>query len=398
MFAVALLAVVLAAPEETPAAVEQTDARVQAAAAVTRARALAADADYAAAIVAFEEALLLRPSAGLHYNIAVCHHRLLLSAPEDSPSHETHRAAAVAAYNAYLDAAPDAEDRYAVAATIQDLRGRPNVIDEWRIDDADPQRAALEFRSDEPAPAAAPPDAQKAPAAQAPTDAPPSTGPPLPPPRSDAPAVTPMRPGFPHGMLGLGFSVEGHAPAAISSTAGVESLPTLGPVFRGGGYLGDAREFLFGAELAYATQPTDASRGHRLSTFQMLLLTEWSRALRPASHLELGVGATLGLAGQTLRHAGPSPATCPVRPSGIVSTRGGAVLGGRFLLGVLLGTNRRHALTMRAGPTIAGMGGGTLDSDSSPDCVPSGQAPFAEYGMDSATLLIRADLGYAIRW
>ncbi len=363
--------------------------RAAAKAAFDRGREHAAAGRYEDAISEFEQALALRPSAGLHYNIAVCHHRLLLAAEEDSEEHETHRAAAVSAYNAYLDAAPQAKDRYAVAATIQDLQGRPNLIDDWRIDDGDPGRASLELREEEPSEPEAPPD-------EAPEEPPPDTPPAgTPPPvRPDAPAVTPMRPGFPHGMLSLGLGVEAPAPVAMASTNGVDSVPALGPVLRGGGFIGTKRELLVGGEFAWSSTTTPANRGHRITTIQFLVLLDWARGVGPRKRLDLGLSNTIGIGGQTMAHGNGSPATCPVRASGVVSSRGGVVVGSRFLMRGVLGQKKRHALALRVGPTGGFFGGGSKDSG----CLGGGPSPFSEYGVPEASLIVRSELSYAFRW
>lgn len=394
---VALLAAALATASAEPAepsvtAPEAMDDRARARVAFGRGREQARAEHYADAIASFEEALRLRPTSGLHYNIAVCHHRLLLAAAEDTELHEEHRAAAVIAYNAYLDAAPAAEDRYAVAATIQDLHGRPNLIDEWRIDGGDPGRATLELRESETTQEVQPqpqtPDPEPTPVAEVEPDA--DLAPPVRPP----PAISPMRPGFPHGMFGLGFSFDAIAPRAMSSTSGIDSLPALGPTLRAGGFIGEQRELLVGAEFAWATTPTRANDGHRISSMQFLLLTEWARAVRSDKRLELGVSATAGLGGQTLVHNGPSPAICPVRAAGVVSTRGGLFLGSRFLVRATFGARRQHAVSLRTGPTLAAMGGGTRDSA----CPQGDPHPFEGYDVPNGSLQLRSELGYAFRW
>jgi hypothetical protein len=376
------------APSEAPADPGSAESKAAAKDAFRRAKAHAAAGRYEDAIIDFEEALRLRPSPGLHYNIAVCHHRLLLAAEPDSPTHETHRAAAVESYNAYLDAAPDASDRYAVAATIHDLHGRPNVIDEWRIDDSDPGRATLELRDesdteDEPdASEPAAPDEEPEPAL-----APPPSHPP-------PPARSPMRPGFPHGMLSLGLSIDAPSPMAMATTSGIDSVPALGPVFRAGGFIGSKRELLVGGELAWSSTTTGANRGHRLTTFQVLILLDWARAVGPSDRLELGLSSTVGLGGQTMAHGTASPATCPVRASGVVSSRGGLIAGTRFLLRGIFGANKNHALGVRVGPTATLFGGGSKDSG----CLMGGPSPFSEYGVPDVSLLVRTDLSYAFRW
>ncbi len=385
----AVLATAPPAPSDAPADPGAPESKAAAKAAFDRAKAHAAAGRYEEAIVDFEEALRLRPSPGLHYNIAVCHHRLLLPADPKSELYETHRVAAVAAYNAYLDAAPDARDRYAVAATIHDLRGRPNVIDEWRIDDTDPGRASLDLRDDEGSAAEPEPE----PSATEDHDAE-AAGPALEPPTPEPPPHSPMRPGFPHGMFGLGLSIDAPAPAAMATTAGIDSVPALGPVFRAGGFVGEPREFLIGGELAWSSTTTGASRGHRVTTFQVLILLDWARAVGASKRLELGLSSSVGLGGQTMAHGTASPATCPVRASGVVSSRGGLLGGARLLLRGVFGAEKNHAVGLRVGPTATLFGGGSKDSG----CLEGGPSPFSEYGVPEVSLLVRSDLSYAFRW
>lgn len=131
-----------------------------------------------------------------------------------------------------------------------------------------------------------------------------------------------------------------------------------------------------------------------MSSVQFLLLGEWARPIPANKRLELGVSATAGLGGQTLVHSGPSPATCPVRASGVISTRGGLFLGGRFLLRATFGARGQHALALRTGPTLAAMGGGTKDSG----CMQTEPHAFEGFGVPTATLQIRSELGYSLRW
>lgn len=396
LLAAALATALATAPEASAPPGDDPHAaqtRTEAKAAFDRAREHAAREEYDEAIEQFSEALRLRPSPGLHYNIAVCHHRLLLSIAEGDPSHEAHRAAAVKAYNAYLDAAPDAGDRNAVAATIQDLGGRPKTIDEWRIDDEDGARASLELRSEaglsdspaEPDPGLFEDD--PAPAEPSATLTPPPSHPP-------APDRTPMRPGFPHGMFGLGVAIEAPSPVAMARSSGVDSAPALGPALRAGGYIGDARELLLGGEFSWSSTTTPANRGHRVTTFGFLVLLEWARTVGAAGRLDLGLSNTVGLGGQTMAHSRQSPATCPVRASGVVSSRGGLLAGTRFLLRGTFGAGKRHALALRTGPTVSGFGGGSKDAN----CLEGGPTPFSEYGLPELGLLIRTDVSYAFRW
>ena len=381
---VALLVAVLAAAPEAPAPSDETSVAPDAAKeAFDRARTHAAAGRYEEAIAEFEQALRLRPSTGLHYNIAVCHHRLLLDAEEDSPTWEHHRVAAVDAYNAYLDAAPEASDRYAVAATIQDLRGRPNVLDEWHVDEADPGRASLELREEnEVAPLDEPPGDLHDEFPQQPISHPPP------------PATTPMRPGFPHGMFGLSLAIDAPSPLAMANTVGIDSVPGLGPLVRAGGFIGAQRELLLGGEFAWSTTTTPANRGHRITTVQFLILLDWARSVGPGRHLDVGLSSTVGIGGQTMAHGRGSPATCPVRATGVISARGGFLAGIRLLLRRTFGAKGRHALALRTGPTAMLFGGGSKDAG----CLEGGRDPFSEYGVPNVGLLLRTDVGYAFRW
>src|SRR5690606_3204220 len=92
--------------------------------AVALGRDAAAKGDFAGALEAFEQALELRPAPSLHFNIAVCHHNLMLAQKPGSAGYEAERRAAIEAYRRYLDASPDAEDAASVTATIEELGGR----------------------------------------------------------------------------------------------------------------------------------------------------------------------------------------------------------------------------------------------------------------------------------
>ncbi|MFO0633442.1 MAG: hypothetical protein U0168_11375 [Nannocystaceae bacterium] len=92
-------------------------------AALRRAKAAAAKGDYTTALSEFELALRERDTAALHFNVAVCHHALMLERGTDDPAHEQHRLAAIAAYRKYLERAPAAEDRAAVEAIVRELGG-----------------------------------------------------------------------------------------------------------------------------------------------------------------------------------------------------------------------------------------------------------------------------------
>ncbi len=346
-------------------------------------------------MLAFEEALDLRPSAGLHYNIAVCHHRLMLSFEPQAPDYERHRAAAVDAYNRYLEQAPQAEDRYSVAGSVAELGGRPKVLDEWRIDPdsrgAEPPPLRDETNRLDPIVQPPPPAAvepQPGPAGPRQPETPPATEP-------TAPLFRPVRPGFPHGFASIGFAVDLHGIGALRDTSEVVTQPLIGPVIRVGGHLGDRRRWSIGGELQYTTQPSSTRSQHRLSTTVFSVLGEWSIGLGPAKRFDLGFGMLLGAAAQTLRHRESSTARCPVRASGVVSTRGGLTLGTRLGLGVRLGSKGRHGILLRTGPSAGFFDGSSGNSDDACDEL---DPPFAEFGLDSISLLFRSDVGYTFRW
>lgn len=390
-------------PSDTSDTQAQTDAsQAQAREAFARARVLAAEEQYEDAIAAFEEALALRPSPGLHYNIAVCHHRLMLGLDEKSEAYEGHRAAAVGAYNAYLDAAPQASDRYAVAATIADLGGRPNLLDEWRVDADEPTRATLELRDDDapldqstPEDGVEPADKPTTPEQVAATDPAEFDEPvqPLTPPTTQPrpPSKGFVRAGFPHGYLGVGFSVDTHGPA--HRVAEVESLPLLGFTLRMGGYLGRQRVWGFGGELSYAAMPSRARRAHRVGTGQLLFLADWMPSFGRNKRIELGPGLLAGGAVQSLSHAGPTTAICSLARKGIITRRVGLVAGARFNLLVRLNAKGTHTLTMRTGPMVASFANGSMGLNCENPI-----SAFEQFGLRTTQLLVRTDLGYAFRW
>jgi tetratricopeptide (TPR) repeat protein len=117
------------------------DTATRAKAAVSAGREAASRRDFTTALERFEEALALRPAASLHFNIAVCHHNLMLAAAPGDEVYESHRRAAIESYGRYLDASPDAEDRASIEATMKELEelgGRPEAEDEWVIERLDP--------------------------------------------------------------------------------------------------------------------------------------------------------------------------------------------------------------------------------------------------------------------
>lgn len=385
------------------------DAAARAETEVAEARQAAAQGDYAEAVEHFERALQLRPSAALHYNIAVCHHRLMLEMPEDSAAHEEARRAAVNAYNRYLEAAPDAPDEQAVAQTVFNLGGRPKTLDEWSIEE-DPGPGAEtppELRKADPwedatAPEPDPVEEDQPAAGDDQTTEPTPTPLPDPAPRSTGDQEWLD---FPKGRVGVGFYVGISNISRLSDAPSVESIPMLGGVIRGGGFIGRHRQVNLGAELGVHGQPTSTDTRHYLTGGYLALTTEYAHRVGRRQRIEVGGGGLVGLVREVLRHREQTTLTCPRRSTGAVSDRGGLLLGGRFVLNLLLGKDRRHELSLRITPNLGLYAAGTQGSGASEDPMRPAESPcdgdldgFQELGLDGPALVMTVDLGYAPRF
>ena len=411
--ALALLALVGQSSE--PAAdsepVEPDDTKAQAARAVIAARTAAADGDYPRALEHFERALQLRPTPALHYNIAVCHHRIMLDQAEGTAEHEAARAAAVEAYNRYLQAAPDAADRDAVSQTVFSLGGRPKTLDEWTIEPdkapgpsalpqlrESPRSEAEDSELDEPETAPKLPDAEE-PVPQPPPDRSPPAEPTQPQPEKPPPLE------FPRGRVGVGLYLGIVNIGRLQGSDQVEGLPALGGVFRAGAFAGRRKHVNIGGELGVHGQPTGTDSRHFQTGGYLAATAEYAHRLGPAQRLEVGAGGLLGVVRDVLRHRTGSATTCPSNDDGIVSDRGGLLLGGRFILSGLLGAKRRHELSLRITPALALFAAGTRgDGQQAEDGMTEGSpcnrdlTPFKELGLDGPALVMTVDLGYAPRF
>jgi hypothetical protein len=378
---------VLHAARTEPAS-EARDRRAAAKAAFFEGRDAAARGDYDAALEGFERALALEPSPGIHYNIAVCHHRLMLEVTEGSEAYETSRRRAIEAYDRYLEAAPDADDREAVQELIRSLGGRSTESSRWTIERLEPDPSP-ELRGPEPDP---------------PEPDPPEVQLPEPPPRVEpkppARATTDWRP---RGRVGAGFVLGLTNMRELARTDEVATLPSLGLTLRGGAFLGPRDRINLGGEVALAGQPSRTDTRHRLATGHLGVTIDYGHPVGERRRLEIGGGGLVGIAGQSLHHRGASQVSCPTtsRTQGdrVVGQRGGLLLGGRFTLAALLGRRRNHELALRITPGLGLYGAGQRGSHTvTGESCDEGPTPFEELGMNGPALVVMVDLGYAPRF
>lgn len=347
----------------------------EAAAAVKRAKAAAKKGDHAAALAEFERASALEPSASIHFNIGVCHHALMLARDPAAPEHAAHREAAIAAYRAYLDASPEADDRTDVERIITELTP-PAPEDPAPPPDAPPPGPPPALRE---AVTRIDPD-------PLPTETPTTVTPPAP-----AADRSPARVGpyIPVVLAHLG---------RVGDTDSVERLPLIGLGIRGGAFLGPRERVNLGAEFAVYGQPSNANVRHRLLDAHLAATVDYGVALGRAKRFEIAGGGIIGFLYESLHHGGTSTLTCPMASQGRVAQRGGLLIGPRLSLLVLLGRRKNHELGLRITPALA------VNSNGASGDPPEGvsdcdQTPFAEAGLPGgAALVTTVDLGYAPRF
>lgn len=359
-------------------------------AAIARARQAARAGDYAAALRHYEEALRLQPSAKLHFNIAVCHHRLMMQAPAGSPEHEAQRAAAVTAYNRYLQAAPHASDAEEVAELVRALGGTPLSPDnpeswpkQWQVElvepDAVPDPPNLydgTATDDGTAPDAA-------------VDA--TSGDPSTPPAGAAPPVL-------RGRMGGFIPLVSVNPSQLAASDELRPLPALGLGVRGNAFLGLRRRIALGGEAAIGTQPASARTRHRLSVGWIGVLLEFRHPLA-RGRFEIGGGGVVGVGWQTLVYTGSDRLRCvTTRDAG---GRGGLWTGARLYMAALLGPSRNHELSLRLGPGLAAYAAGTVPAKQDAEGMSCEGEPsaFETFGLrEGAALSVTVDIGYAPRF
>lgn len=372
----------LAAPAPaTPTAPAPTapDPAIQARAsqAVADARAAFERADYPAAITHFEAALALRPAPKIHYNLGVCHTRLVRAAEarNDAAARGTHTAAAIDAFNTYLRAAPQADDRDDVADMVRALGGTPATAPTLR----------------DPLPATPP-----APPGPTPVGDPldrPLQAIPLPT-AIPAPVVVPDdTPPLPRGYLGLelGLTAQPQLLTRSDLDGGVQGLLVL----RGGARIGKRRRMELGGQLTFAAPPEIAKTNLALSTQTVVLDLGHAFPLGSRRRFELSLGGLVGAAREALRVRDGQPLpTCAVQSTGtLVAARAGAVLGGRLGFAVLVGARRNHELGMHLTSALHGFGPGPSSTTAGSTCDGTilRDVPRARFVLTSA-------IGYAFRF
>ena len=383
------------AQAEPPA---QPDASERAKAALDRARAATREGNYEAAIVHYEQAQYHQPSPKLHFNIGVCHHRLLSVYEPGSELYERHRAGAVASYDQYLKSAPDAEDAETVIGMIHALGGTTKAEDSepWAIEEVDPDGLpdapgfADEWNDD--------PSAQEEPehpggetghepVEDDTTDDPPPEDPPTPMPRPVGPV----------GRFGVFIPVMVTSPSQLAASD-LSSAPSLGLGIRGNAFLGPKRRVSLGGEIALMPQLVSTQTQHRLSTLTGVIFVEYRHPVGPDGRFEVGGGGSVGLGSQALVHDGDNGLPCVA--SREASRRNGLWSSARFYFAALLGPKRNHELSLRVGPGLAAFSGGTPGTGMSDevDCMAQPTA-FETFGLnEGAALVMTFDLGYAPRF
>jgi tetratricopeptide (TPR) repeat protein len=365
------------APAE-PARPPSKRARAQAARAVKRGKAAAGAGDYASAIAAFEEAARLDPSPAISFNLGVCHHASMLAAPEGDPARAAHRDAAIASYRAYLDAQPDASDRADVERIIAELAPPPVAV-----------------APDEPPPVLGPPPELRDAVTRIEPTIPEAQTPEPSPPVASEPST--RAPAFFGPFLPV---VLAHA-GRLADTDLVERMPMVGLGLRGGALVGPRDRLAIGGELAVYGQPSDGVPRHRLLDGHVSATLDFKTSIGERRRLLLGGGGTLGLLFEALHTGGTTTLVCPTTRDGKVSSRAGLLVGGRFVLGVLLGRRRNHELALRVTPALALMGNGNSGDlgDDAPAGSSCGPSPFSQAGLPGgAALVTMIDLGYSPRF
>lgn len=353
-------------------------------AAITRAREAARAGDYEAALRHYEDALRIQPSAKLQFNIAVCHHRLMMAAPAESPEHEARRAAAVRAYNEYLRADPEAPDAEEVAELVRGLGGTPQTEnpEPWTIELVEPEAVpdppnlwdasgagtegtgAATSTASGPAPRPTPPSAEQA-----------------------------LR-----GRMGGFIPLVVTSPAQLADSGELRPLPALGLGLRGNGFLGHRRRVALGGEAAIATQTASARARHRLTLGWIGVLVETRHPLG-RGRFEIGGGGVVGIGWQTLVYTGDAPLRCASGRE--ASRRGGLWTGARLTLAALLGPRRNHELSLRVGPGLAAFAPGSVSAtkDAEGMSCEGETSAFERFGLrDGAALSVTVDIGYAPRF
>jgi tetratricopeptide (TPR) repeat protein len=394
--------------EKAPESEEETRARAEARAEGKKGSAAFREGDYAKALKHFGAASALRPSPKLHYNIAVCHHRLSISAGDEA-TQNYHKDQAIEAYNRYLEAVPEAEDRIDVAETVRELGGTPATYrglksafgpkdevveeeDELEIPEETPELETPEHKQPE-----------------GPAEHPPEEGddsPPEPPPQE------PLKPTELYHLRAHFGPHIGVVPQQFNN-ADVAGAGALYVEFRAGGFLGKKKRHLLGFQLGGWAGSGEASQlslasGHGAATY------DYDFHLGKKHRWILDIGVSAGGGRQAIRTTATAPPPrCSARDSDgnlreqgrLVSARWGGVFEARFNVGVLIGERRWHEVNFSVHPQLGVYGQGIAGqpeipedgSDPSP-CRGSEQFPFQHFGVASTQLGVWGGFGYAFRF
>ncbi|MEZ4449455.1 MAG: hypothetical protein R3B09_08245 [Nannocystaceae bacterium] len=352
----------------TPTSAETPEAvKARAAEAVARGSAAFEAGDYPAAIVGFEEALALRPAAKLHYNLGICHQRLMQAAADrgDAATEAAEASAAIVALNRYLVAKPSAEDRGEVEAMIRALGGIPV---------SPPPPAPAPTRPTEPSTS---PSRESA--ANKPEAGDPSPSPPLGP----APIV-------PRGALGVYLGL-----AAVPQLQGDDKvegagLGSLG--LRGNAHLGARRRLLIGGEAELGGGGNKAPTRLALTTQGLALTLGYALPVGRGHRVELPFVFGAGVGREAVRtRADLERPTCAVGSGTLVGKRVGGRVSGRVGIAVLVGARRNHGLGLNLGAVLTAFGRG-------PQAEGCSEPIYAELGIPRARVAVGLDLAYTVRF
>jgi hypothetical protein len=315
----------------------------------------------------------------VRFNIAVCHHQLMLAEKPDSLAYEEQRKAALASYQGYLQDMPGASDRADVEAIIVDLGGEP-------------PKGGLKLERIHPDGPSAPPSLHEVPRVEPESggdSGPPTTGTP------PKPAGDPE----PRGRVGPFVPLVLAHMGDLSKSDNVAFLPMLGLGIRGAAFLGAKRRVHLGGELALYGMPTATRTKTTLAAGHIAGTVDYALPLGRARRFELAFGGYLGAVVEQLRAREDRALMCQEHDTGVLSTRGGLLLGGRIGLLVLLGKRRNHELALRFGPALTVTSGGTKGEGVTMGSSTCDKTPFAEVGLGGGPgLVTMIDLGYAPRF
>jgi len=315
----------------------------------------------------------LRPSDKLHYNLGVCHQRLTREAAArgDRAAEARHATAAIAAFNAYLLALPDASDRAAVEDLVRELGGTPATQAQLR----DPMAAITRAPGDPPT------------TPTSPTTPTPDAAPDAAPPHAPAPETPPPPRGWFGALLGLAIQPQLHAHGGLDGA--YQGLVGL----RGGARLGARHRLELGGQLWIGLPGESNPSKLALSTQALLLDLGHAIPLGPRRRLELLAGGLLGVAREALHlRPGQTPPACTVQSARrLVSARAGGVVGGRLGFAVLVGARRHHELGMHLTLALLGFGPGSA-------AAPCDERPFAAQAVPRVRAAVTGALGYAFRF